>query len=141
MQNFVQKALLTAGLTAVLTGGTMAQDLELSIGANTYTISLYDSKEAQLLLDKLPVTLTFENFGRNERIADLPSRLPITSYKESVEVKRGSLAYYVPWGNLCVFRVNYQSPNDLVLLGEMDEATVKAVEQCGSQQATLRIKE
>ncbi|MBU3826720.1 MAG: hypothetical protein IAA31_04425 [Candidatus Anaerobiospirillum merdipullorum] len=125
---------------AALYGGTaMATDLTLELNGKNYAITLYDSKEAQLLLAALPQTLEFENFGSMERVAYLDKKLPLASYKQTVEVKRGSLAYYVPWGNLCVFRKDYHSPNDLVLLGEMNEDTVKAIEGSGSASATLRL--
>ena len=118
----------------------MAQDLTLTVNGTEYVITLNDSEEAQLLVQALPQTLQFENFGSNERIAYMSHKLPIASYKETIDVKRGSLAYYVPWGNLCVFRRAYHSPNDLVLLGQMDEAAVKAIEASGDAQAILQVR-
>lgn len=118
----------------------MAQDLELKLNRTSYQITLEDSAQAQLLVEQLPLTLTFEDFGRNERIAYLPHKLDIAKWKQSAEVKRGDLAYYVPWGNLCVFRVNYHSPNDLVILGHMDEETVRAIESSADAEATLSLR-
>ena len=49
----------------------MAQDIEMVIGEHTYTITLNDNDAAKSLVSRLPMTLTFENFGRYERIAYL----------------------------------------------------------------------
>lgn len=132
---------LLAAVTAVLAQeDAMAANIQLTVQDKTYQVELYDSTAAQQLLQQLPLKLTFENFGRNERIAYLPHKLGISSYKESVQVKRGDLAYYVPWGNLCVFRVDYHSPDDLMVLGHMGEEAVKAVEQSGDSEVLLQLK-
>lgn len=124
-------------LAAASGASAMADTLNLNIEGKTYQIELNASAEAQLLKAALPLKLEFEDFGRNERIAYLPHKLDIKSWKKPVEVKRGSLAYYVPWGNLCIFRVDYSSPNDLVLLGQMSEEAVRAVEKHGSGTLSL----
>ncbi len=65
---------------AALYGGTaMATDLTLELNGKNYAITLYDSKEAQLLLAALPQTLEFENFGSMERVAYLDKKLPLAS--------------------------------------------------------------
>ena len=110
--------LLAAGCAAG--GESMAQDLELKLNGTSYQITLEDSAQAQLLVEQLPLTLTFEDFGRNERIAYLPHKLDIAKWN--------------------VFRVNYHSPNDLVILGHMDEETVRAIESSADAEATLSLR-
>lgn len=134
-QNILVGALCTVLATAA--GGAAAETLSLQVDGRTYHIELHDSPEARLLKQALPLQLEFENFGRMERIAYLPQKLNISSWKKPVDVKRGALAYYVPWGNLCVFRVDYHSPNDLIVLGQLSEEAVQAVEK--SDKAVLSL--
>ncbi len=136
-----RKQNITAGaLCAALTcaaGGAAADTLSLQVDGRTYLIELHSTPEAGLLKQVLPLQLQFENFGNKERIAYLPQKLAISSWKKPAEVRRGALAYYVPWGNLCVFRVDYHSPDDLIVLGQLSEEAVQAVER--SDQAVLAL--
>lgn len=116
----------------VLGANAMADTVYLTVNSHVYEVNLIDNEFARDLKDLLPVTLSFRNFGANERIADLDKRIGPSSYKQTYEVKRGDLAYYVPWGNLCVFRVSYHSPDDLAPLGSMSEEAIKAVESAGT---------
>ncbi|HIV14905.1 MAG TPA: hypothetical protein IAB18_03195 [Candidatus Avisuccinivibrio pullicola] len=135
--------MLAAGMAlAALTGGSaMAQDIVMTVGERSFTVTLEDNAYAEEFLKELPVTLSFEDFGRNERIAYLDEKLSVRSYKEAVQVKRGDLCYYVPWGNLCAFRVNYSSPGDLLRLGSMSEEALRAIEGSGSSPVTFRAVE
>lgn len=134
---------LAAGLgLAALTGGNaMAQDIVMTVGERSFSVTLEDNVYAEEFLNSLPVTLTFEDFGRNERIAYLDEKLSVRSYRDSLQVKRGDLCYYVPWGNLCAFRVNYSSPNDLLRLGSMSEEALQALEGSGSSPVTFSLRE
>ena len=133
----VWKVAVGVALAAVTGGYAMAQDIVMTVGERSFSVTLEDNAYAEEFLNSLPVTLTFEDFGRNERIAYLDEKLAVRSYKESLQVRRGDLCYYVPWGNLCAFRVNYSSPGDLLRLGSMSEEAIKALEGSGSSPVTF----
>ena len=52
-----------------------------------------------------------------------------------------AFAYYVPWGNLCLFRIGGNAPSrDLVELGGVDETALQAVIQSGGREVELRAR-
>ncbi len=122
------KLACTLASSMVLGANAMADAVYLTVNSHVYEVVLLDNEYARDLKAMLPLSLSFKDFGKNERIAYLKESIGPSSYKESYEVKRGDLAYYVPWGNLCVFRVNYHSPYDLAPVGSMNEDALKAVE-------------
>ena len=87
----------------------MAQDIEMVIGEHTYTITLNDNDAAKSLVSRLPMTLTFENFGRYERIAYLKPTLTIGNAPRSTDPKTGDFTYYIPWGNLAAFVADFRT--------------------------------
>lgn len=96
----MRKKLLPFVLSALLMGETvMAQTIEMIIGEQAFTIELLEHDAARAFADRLPMTLTFENFGSTERIAYLKQSLTIGSAPTSADPKVGDLAYYIPWGN------------------------------------------
>ena len=119
----------------------MAQDVIMTIADTDYKVTVDENTQAgKLFLNSLPLTLSFENFGSNERIAYLPKRLDMDSYDSHLSVKRGDMTYYVPWGNLAVFRKAYSSPSDLAPIGSMPENAISALEQSGDSEVSFKIK-
>ena len=47
----------------------MSETIQVSVDGKSYPIEMADNADARTFLARLPMTLTFENFGRNERIA------------------------------------------------------------------------
>ena len=91
----------------------MAQDVIMTIADTDYKVTVDENTQAgKLFLNSLPLTLSFENFGSNERIAYLPKKLDMRSYDKPLSVKRGDVTYYVPWGNLAVFRKSFSCGSD-----------------------------
>ncbi len=134
-----KKSFLYLSLALLLGGEVMAQDIIMQIKGQEYVVSLVDNAYTKDLIESLPQTLVFDNFGRNERVADLKERIGQDSYKKSLQVKRGDLTYYVPWGNLAAFRVYYSSPSDLVPLGSMSEEAISALENSGESEVTFKL--
>ena len=53
----------------ILSSGTaMSETIQVSVDGKSYPIEMADNADARTFLARLPMTLTFENFGRNERI-------------------------------------------------------------------------
>ena len=139
MKKQLKSSLLFLSLLGMFGASAMAAQMSMTIGNSNYVITLEDNEAVKLLTDQLPFTTTFENYGRNERIADLPHRLNVGKHRQSLNVVRGDLTYYEPWGNLAAFRVSYSSPNDLIKIGHMEEEAMKALENSGNNQVTFQL--
>ena len=125
---------------ALLGGTVMAQDIEMVIGEQTYTVTLNDNDAAKNLPARLPMTITFENFGRYERIAYLKPGLTIGKAPCSTNPKTGDLTYYIPWGNLAACVADFRESDELVPLGKMGNEAINALKASGDQPVTLRVK-
>ena len=125
----------------LLGNAVMAQDVIMTIAGTDYVVTVDEKTQAgKLFLNSLPLTLSFENFGSNERIAYLPKKLDMRSYDKPLSVKRGDVTYYVPWGNLVVFRKSFSCGSDLAPIGSMQEDAISALEQSGSEDVSFKLK-
>ena len=128
--SFINSSLKLSLIFACGTWGSiaMAQDVIMTINDTEYVVTVDENTAAgKLFLEVLPLSLNFENFGSNERIAYLPHKLDMNSYEEPISVKRGGMTYYVPWGNLAVFRKSFSCSADLAPLGAMSEEAISAL--------------
>ena len=101
--------------------------LRLSIGTQTMSVRLEDSSASQSLLEQLPLTLTFEDYNQTEKIAYPPDALDVSSVPDGCDPEVGTLAYYKPWGNLCIFYREFRASTDLVPLG-MIESDMRVIQ-------------
>lgn len=71
-------------------------------GTNEVIIILNDSKLSESLVAQLPFTFDFEDYAHNEKNGTVPKKLT-TDKSFEAECPKGSLGYFAPWGNLCLF--------------------------------------
>lgn len=141
--SFINSSLKLSLIFACGTWGSiaMAQDVIMTINDTEYVVTVDENTAAgKLFLEVLPLSLNFENFGSNERIAYLPHKLDMNSYEEPISVERGGMTYYVPWGNLAVFRKSFSCSADLAPLGAMSEEAISALEKSGSADVSFKLK-
>lgn len=127
---------------ACLLGETaMAETIEVIVGDKTYPVEMQDHDAAKDFIKRLPMTLTFENFGNTERIAYLKNSLTLGNAPRSTNPVTGDFAYYIPWGNVCVFIRDFRHSPDLVPMGKLPAQATEAIKQCGDQPVTFRALE
>jgi hypothetical protein len=85
----------------------------------TMTAILYGSRSARAFYSMLPLDLTIENYGNNEKIAYLPRKLTEEGSGPFDNEQPYDLCYYRPWGNLAMFYAAYKHPG-LIRLGRFD---------------------
>ena len=66
-QRLFASLLVCLGLLS--SGTAMSETIQVSIDGKSYPVEMADNADARAFIARLPMTLTFENFGRNERIA------------------------------------------------------------------------
>ncbi|PDS78599.1 cyclophilin-like fold protein [Rhizobium sp. L43] len=96
-------------------------DVRIRIGFNklTLTATLFDNPTARDLVSMLPLNLTIEDYGRNEKIVHLPRKLTEEGSGPFENEQPGDLCYFKPWGNLALFYADYRW-NGLIRLGRFD---------------------
>ncbi len=134
-------AAAAAGIAAI-SGAAGAETISMIIGAKTFDVEMNGTEAAANFMKRLPISQPFENFGKLERITYLKPALDTGKDALTASPKRGDLAYYIPWGNLCVFLIGGNAPSeDLVILGHMSEEALTALEKSGKNRVELRVKE
>lgn len=94
-------------------GGT---NITVSSGSRTIVYRLNDSQAAKDLYNQLPLTLDVENYSNNEKIFYPPRELKTSDTPKS-DGRKGSLAYYAPWGDVVMFYDSASSASGLYELG------------------------
>lgn len=84
---------------------------------NIIIFQLNDSTAAEALCDQLPLTVSVENFGGNEKIFYPPEKLD-TSNTPLAKGPAGTLAYYAPWGDVAIYYGECGGASSLYELGE-----------------------
>jgi hypothetical protein len=90
--------------------------ISVKAGGNTTTFELNDSPAAKDLYDQLPLNVTVESYGSNEKIFYPPSKLNTTD-TPMADARGGTLAYYAPWGDVVMFYGRFGSAAGLYELG------------------------
>ncbi|ASR10597.1 MULTISPECIES: cyclophilin-like fold protein [Rhizobium] len=101
--------------------GHKATDVRIRIGFNNLilTATLSDNPTARDLASMLPLNLTIEDYGRNEKIVHLPRKLTEEGSGAFGNEQPGDLCYFKPWGNLALFYADYRW-DGLIRLGRFD---------------------
>ncbi len=94
--------------------------IRIEFNASSLMFNLEDNPWARDLASMLPLRLSIKDFSFNEKIVDLPRRLSEGGRGRSGNEAPGDLCYYVPWGNLALFKQDYRLSNDLILLGKIE---------------------
>lgn len=94
--------------------------IRVTFGPEDFTVTLFDNASSREFAELLPLALTIEDLGGNEKIARLPNPLANLVRGPVPDAGPGDLCIYVPWGNLAFFHGDYESTRDLVRLGRLD---------------------
>lgn len=93
-QRLFASLLVCLGLLS--SGTAMSETIQVSIDGKSYPVEMADNADARAFIARLPMTLTFENFGRNERIAYPKPALELERSALHFEITRGTMTVYKP---------------------------------------------
>lgn len=80
--------------------------------------TLADNDTARDFLSLLPLTLTLTDYGKTEKISDLPRKLTTKGSPSGSDASVSDIAYYAPWGNLAIFLKDGHNSPGFVVLGK-----------------------
>ena len=119
----------------LMSGNIMAQNIQIKVDDKAFTGELNNNDAAKDFAAKLPLKLKFEDFGTTERISYLPKPLSLGTAPRNCDPQKGDIAYYIPWGNLAVFR-----PSDnLVPLGKLSSKSLEVIQESGSKDVEISL--
>lgn len=89
-------------------------------GDTVLTARLWDNPTARDLIAQLPLTLTFSDYGRQEKLATLPQRLTIEGVPAGDDPLSGDITYYAPAGAVVFLYKDIGYFTGIVRLGQFD---------------------
>lgn len=111
--------------------------IEIEFLGRTVRGILDDTVIAGSLADLLPLTLHFEDYGHQEKIADLPTPLDTTHAPSASDASAASIAHYAPSQALVLYYQNVGRFAGIMPLGTIDDiAELRAATE--SFPATIR---
>ncbi|KVK53993.1 hypothetical protein L901_19095 [Agrobacterium sp. D14] len=94
--------------------------IRMIFGERTLTATLHDNPSARDFYSMLPLDLKIGDFASSEKIAYLPRKLIEDGRGRFDDEQPYDICYYVPWGNLALFYVDYSYSRDLIRLGRFE---------------------
>ena len=94
--------------------------IRLTFNNQSMIATLYDNPSARDLMSLLPLDLTIDNYGNNEKIAYLPRKLTEEGSGPFGNEAPGDLCYFAPWGNLALFYAGYRWSEGVIRLGRFE---------------------
>jgi hypothetical protein len=113
--------------------------IQVIIGDTVLTGRLWDNATARDLIAQLPLTLTFSDFNRLEKIAPLPRKLSTNGVPAGDDPSPRDIGYYAPWGNLIFYYGDVGYFNGIVRIGQFDDDMNAITSQTGDFTARIEL--
>ena len=101
--------------------GTAMSDanLKIKVAANGKEIvfALNDTSVSRSFYAQLPLTVDVENYSNNEKIFQAPKKLDCSKAQEGA-CPVGSIAYFSPWNNVCLYYGDAPRYSGLYVMGK-----------------------
>ena len=114
--------------------------IKVSSGETEILFALNESSACKSFYRQLPLTVVVENYSNNEKIFQPPKKLDCSSVQEG-DCPVGSIAYFSPWNNICMYYGNAPRYSGLRYSGlyVMGKA-VKGAGQIGKLSGKIKIE-
>jgi hypothetical protein len=115
-------------VSAIDNGGLVIMEdvkVKLTFNNEEVIVNMYDNPASRDFIAQLPLTTTFEDYARTEKISYLPKKLSTEKAPSGSEPSVGDFTYYVPWGNLAIYYKDFGYSNGLIKLGKIESGVEK----------------
>ena len=113
--------------------------IRVIVGNTVLTGRLWDSATARDLIAQLPLTLTFRDFNRVEKIAQLPRKLSLDGVPAGDDPLPREIGYYAPSGDVVFYYGDVSYFNGIVRIGQFDGSVDAIVNQTGDFTARIEL--
>ena len=103
--------------------------VRITVAEQTLTAQLTDNPTARDLLDQLPLTLTFRDFNRVEKVAELPRPLTMDGVPPGDDPDINDIGHYAPSRSLVIYYGDVGYWNGMVRIGRLAEPDTALIEQ------------
>lgn len=111
--------------------------ITIQIGTESYSATLADNPTARDLASQLPLTLTFGDLNRVEKIAPLPRRLTTVGVPAGADPDINDIGYYRPSNDLVLYYGDVGYWDGIVRIGTLTEGMTSIAEQPEGFTATI----
>lgn len=94
--------------------------IKLTFNNQIMIATLYDNPTARDLYSMLPLDLSIDSYGNNEKITYLPRKLTEEGSGPFGNEAPGDIGYFVPWGNLALYHGSYRWSEGVIRLGRFE---------------------
>ena len=103
--------------------------VRITVADQTITAQLADNPTAQDLIDQLPLTLTFSDFNRVEKVGELPRRLRMDGVPAGDDPDINDIGYYAPSRSLVFYYGDVDYFNGIVRIGRFNDRDIELIER------------
>jgi hypothetical protein len=103
--------------------------VHITVAEQTLTAQLADNPTAEGLVDQLPLTLTFHDFNRVEKVAELPRPLTMDGVPAGDDPEVNDIGYYAPSRSLVFYYGDVGYWNGIVRIGRLAESDMKLLKR------------
>lgn len=101
--------------------------IRVTAGGQAATAQLNDTATARDLLEQLPLTLTFRDFNRLEKIAALPRPLTTAGAPNGADPEINDIGYYAPSGDLVFYYGHAGYFAGIIRIGRFGDGDLDAI--------------
>lgn len=94
--------------------------VRIVIGDHTLEAKLWDNPAAQSLIEQLPLTLEFSDYGGQEVLAEPPQPLTMEGMPQGESAPTGTIGWYAPGNAIVLYYTDVGRYDGIVRIGEMD---------------------
>lgn len=96
--------------------------IDLTVDDRLIPVELNDCSTARDLVSLLPLTVSFEDYGGQEKVGTLPERLTMDGVPSSADPEENDLGYYAPNRKLVLYYSDVGRYDGIVRLGRISPA-------------------
>ena len=91
--------------------------IRITKGNDEVVFQMSDNATSRDFQSLLPLTVDLDDYNRTEKVSPLPSKLSTADAPAGYDPDVGDLCLYAPWGNLCIFYLDFGYAGGLVKMG------------------------
>lgn len=113
--------------------------IRIVVGDQTIDARLWDNPAAQSLIEQLPLTLDFSDYGGQEVLAESPQPLTMDGMPAGESAPTGTIGYYAPARVVVLYYADVAQFSGIVRIGELDGDLSVLRGWSGSRSVTIEL--
>jgi hypothetical protein len=134
-----QPSLTPSGNAAVPDQGEQMK-IQIAIGNQRFTATIFDSAAGRDLAAQLPLTIAMTDHGSVEKTGPLPAPLSLAGQPDGADPDVGDVGYYAPGNDLVLYYGDQSYFPGILILGRLDgDAAGRIADMQGAITATVTV--